>query len=120
MSKSACGCSVLGSMVLYLCIVSPIIIFAVGCSSGNKSVTSLSRRDYLPEFYDSGMVLGGASSDSSELFVRAEWPDSAEAMRAVKSSSQRTYERSHYYMHTSTHGRPYDNFSYRIVTTDVK
>ncbi len=120
MRKSALGCSFFGSLLLYSGIIGPIIFFTVGCSSGNNGVTSLSRRDYLPEFYDSGMVLGGTGSDSSELFVRAEWPDSAEAVRAVKSSSQRTYERSHYYVRTSTHGRPYDNFSYRIVTTDVK
>lgn len=120
MRECASRGAVFTSFALRFCIISPIIFFACGCSSDKNNINGLSRRDYLPEFYSSSFVLGGSASDSPELFIRENWPNSPEATRAVTSANKRVYERSSYYWGNSSNGRPHDNFSYRIVTTDVK
>ncbi len=106
--------------LLLLCILGPIIIAVSGCSTEKNSLNALNRRDYLPDSYSTNFVIGGGSSSRPEIYARADWPSSPNALRAVRDENQRVYERSYRSVSSSSNGKPNDYFSYRIVTTSVK
>ena len=107
-------------ILLILAIISPITLTMSGCSNKKNQLNTLSKRDYLPIFYNSNFVFSDSSSESSSVYSREQWPSSPEAIRAVSNTKTRTYTHSNYSSNINSRGRLNQNFSYRIVTNSVK
>ncbi len=107
-------------ILLISIITGPITISLTGCSAKKNQLNTLSKRDYLPNFYSSNFVFSDSGPGISNQFAREQWPSSPEATRDVKSTHTRTYTYSNNSGHTDSRGRLHQNFSYRTVTNSVK